>query len=101
MCPVTITVFAESNLSAHLSYYEQGVGIILIPIAITYEYLLISRLEEIRNLMQDSPLEYLLAIKVAQKMVSPKLMQCCIKERLPAVFVEITDLDGLTRFPWS
>lgn len=51
--------------------------------------------------MKDSPLDYLLAIKFAQKVVSPKLMQRCIKEYIPTVFVKITDLDELKRLPWS
>ncbi|WP_028391546.1 hypothetical protein [Bacillus cihuensis] len=105
MSPITTTVFNELNLPAKLSLYEQhvlkGIGVILIPVTIAYEYRLTSRLEEIRKLMKVSPLDYLLAIKVSQKIVSPKLMQRCKKERIPAVFVEITDLDELTQLPWS
>ncbi|MFJ5621121.1 hypothetical protein ACIQD3_00050 [Peribacillus loiseleuriae] len=105
MSPVTTTVFNESNLPASWSHYEQhvlkGIGMILIPVEVTYEYLLAPRLEEIRKLMKDSPLDYLLAIKVAQKTVSPKLMQRCIKERISTVFVKITNLDELKRLPWS
>lgn len=105
MSPVTTTVLNESKLPASQSLYEQhvlkGVGMILIPVKVAYVYLLTPCLEEIRKRMKESPLDYLLAIKVAQNTISPKLMQRCIKERIPAVFVEITDLDELKRLPWS
>ncbi|MFJ7975301.1 hypothetical protein ACIQZI_06215 [Peribacillus sp. NPDC096379] len=105
MSPVTTTVLNESKLPTSQSLYEQhvlkGVGMILIPVKVAYVYLLIPCLEEIRKRLKESPLDYLLAIKVAQNTISPKLMQRCIKERIPAVFVEITDLDELKRLPWS
>jgi hypothetical protein len=83
------------------NFIENGATTIIVPAPITYEFQLSPKLNDLRERLRQSPVDYLLAIKIPQNLLKPSVFAWCKKEKIPAVFVVIDDPEEFKTIAWS
>ncbi|MBY6272732.1 MAG: hypothetical protein CW346_11040 [Bacillaceae bacterium] len=59
------------------------------------------KVDEVRRFYQKGPLDFVIGIKIPLRALTVPLVRKCKTERIPAIFVEITDPRELYRIPWG
>ncbi|MDP4162291.1 MAG: hypothetical protein Q8898_04225 [Bacillota bacterium] len=105
-------VVSDTNFSLSKSYSDlknyftehlikKGCTILLTYIHISSEGEMMTKLKEMKKQLLNSPIDYLIAIKIPLKLLTPSFITTCKQKRFPAIFVELADLDELSSKAWS
>jgi hypothetical protein len=62
---------------------------------------LFSRIKTVKSSLISSPADYVIAVKVPARLLSPSFIRKCRKEKIPAVFVEAESKEELSAVPWG
>ncbi|MBP3041429.1 hypothetical protein J9303_18450, partial [Bacillaceae bacterium Marseille-Q3522] len=60
-----------------------------------------SKLQKAREHLINSPIDYVIGVKFPLRLLTPAFIRKCKAEKIPALFVEIDDLDKLTNIAWG
>lgn len=69
--------------------------------SIQYEHEFIPKIKELKNKLVNSPIDFVIAIKIPLKLLHPAFLRKCKKEKIPAIFVEVNDPEELQPIPWG
>lgn len=79
----------------------KGCTTVLTLESISYEHELMKKVKRVKTNLAGSPIDFVLAIKIPLNLLTVKLIRQCKKERIPALFIEITKVDELSTIPWG
>ncbi|MDR7075288.1 hypothetical protein J2Y03_000276 [Neobacillus niacini] len=83
------------------NFLLKGCTTILTYISISYENELAEKIKETKTALISSPIDFLISVKIPLKSLTPSFIRKCKKERVPAIFLEIDDLNELSDIPWG
>lgn len=79
----------------------KGCTTVLTLVSISYEYELKKKVKRMKAMLAGSPIDYSLGVKLPLNLLTANLIRQCKKERIPALFIEITNMDELSTIPWG
>ncbi len=82
-------------------YLLKGCGCILTDFAIQYQHQFIEKLEKKRLELLNSPIDYVLGVKLKANILTQKIIQMCNRETIPALFIELDNAQELEGIPWG
>ncbi|MEK5523319.1 hypothetical protein [Heyndrickxia sp. FSL W8-0423] len=82
-------------------YLLKGCHTIITPFSIHYEYQFDRELHKKRVSLLNSPVDYVLALRLPIKILSPSLIRKCKKEKIAIIFVELDDESLISQMPWG
>lgn len=68
---------------------------------ITYESELTEKIRETKTALISSPVDFLISVKIPLRLLTPSFIRKCKKERVPAIFIDVEDLEELNNMPWG
>jgi hypothetical protein len=83
------------------NFVMQGCTTILTYVNIKYENEVSSKIKSTKLELINSPIDYLIGIKVPLRLLTPGLIRKCKKEKVPAIFIELNEMDDLSIIPWG
>ncbi|WHX99090.1 hypothetical protein [Neobacillus sp. DY30] len=83
------------------NFLLKGCTTILTCTSIAFESELTEKIRENKTALISSPIDYLISVKIPLRLLTPSFIRKCKKERIPAIFIDVEDLDELTRIPWG
>ncbi|PLR99738.1 hypothetical protein [Bacillus sp. T33-2] len=100
------SVPVDKPFQVRKSYYLnefilKGCTAFLTYVALTHENQLPMRIKQMRAELVDCPVDYIIGVKIRAPLLTQAFLRKCKKEKVPAVFVEISDLDELRKIPWG
>ncbi|WP_419956270.1 hypothetical protein ACN6MT_14065 [Neobacillus niacini] len=69
--------------------------------SISYESELTEKIRETKTALISSPVDFLISVKIPLRLLTPSFIRKCKKERVPAIFIDVEDLDELNNMPWG
>ncbi|GIN70065.1 hypothetical protein J14TS2_05400 [Bacillus sp. J14TS2] len=82
-------------------YLLKGCGCILTDFAIQYQHQFLEKLEKKRLELLNSPIDYVLGVKLKANKLTPKIVQLCNRETIPVLFIELENSQELEEIPWG
>ncbi|RFU68489.1 hypothetical protein D0469_12180 [Peribacillus saganii] len=82
-------------------YVRRGITSIIVPVPICYEFEVKEKVRTFRKKLETSPLDYVLALQIPQRLLTPSIMMYCKSAKIPAVFIEVDQLDALESLAWT
>lgn len=79
----------------------KGCTVIFTSVTIRYEQELKPELKRLHSEMADSPLDYVVGVRIPVQLLTPSLIRACKKEKIPVIMLEITDFSELRDRPWG
>lgn len=105
-------VFINSRLPAIKSSFEmkdylvneiikKGCTTLVTVVEIDYEYEIVQKVRKASISLLNSPLDFVVCIKVPVKLLTVNLLRICKKEKIPAIFVKLDEQDSFENLPWG
>lgn len=69
--------------------------------SITYESELTEKIKETKTALISSPIDFLISVKISPRLLTPSFIRKLKKERTPAIFIDVEDLEELNNIPWG
>lgn len=82
-------------------FLKKGSTLFLCYASIEKEYLFMNALKEIKKRLINSPIDFIIGVKIPVRLLTPSLIRMCKKEKIPAIFVEIECHKELNEIPWG
>ncbi|PFN75798.1 hypothetical protein COJ85_33130 [Bacillus sp. AFS076308] len=89
----------KSYLTEH--FLLKGCTTIFTYVELSYEKELSDKINEMKTALISSPIDFTIGVKIPPKLITPSFMRSCKKYKIPAIFVDLSDLDELERIPWG
>jgi hypothetical protein len=70
-------------------------------VTVSYENELTEKIKGMKTLLMSSPIDFMIGVKIPQHLVTQTFLRKCRIEKIPAIFVEITEINELERLPWG
>lgn len=83
------------------NYLLKGCHTIITPFSIHYEYQFDQELHKKRISLLNSPVDYVLALRLPIKTLSQSLIRKCKKEKIAIILVEMEDESSISKIPWG
>lgn len=83
------------------SFIIKGCTTIITSISIQYESELSEKLNTIRKGLLDCPVDYVIAVKIPVRLLTSTFIRKCKREKIPAIIVEVDQMDELIQLPWG
>ncbi|MHC0036122.1 hypothetical protein [Pseudoneobacillus sp. C159] len=102
----SLKVLLDSSFQQKKDYFlenfiKQGSTTLLTFASIRYENELMTKLREIKRELLNSPIDYLIGVKVPLNLLNPGFIRKCKKEKIPAIFIELEKDHHLSAIPWG
>jgi hypothetical protein len=95
------TSFQEQKKYIIEQFIMKGCTTVFTYATITYEHELNNKLKEMKTALISSPIDFIIGVKIPVRLVTPSFMRKCKKEKVPAIFIEVCDIEDLKEIPWS
>jgi hypothetical protein len=79
----------------------KGCTTVFTHVDILYENELSDKINEMKHALISSPIDFIIGVKISAKLITPSFMRKCKKYKIPAIFVELKEIDELERIPWG
>ncbi len=83
------------------TFLLKGCTTLITSISISFESELADKIKETKTALISSPIDFLICVTIPLRMLTPSFIRKCKKERVPAIFIEMNDLDELAKIPWG
>ncbi len=105
-------VTLDTQIPFHQPFYEQkeyyidqfirkGCTTFLTYVEINHEFELQIKLEQFKKDLLNSPIDYVIGIKIPIRLLTARFMRECKKRKIPALFIRIENKDELSSVPWG
>lgn len=105
-------VYYEANISAHLSAAERkshyinrfilnGCTTFITAFDVNYEAQFETNLKRMKTNLLNSPIDYIIGVRIAAGQLTPSLIQKCKRAKIPAIFLEVSAMKELELLPWG
>ena len=95
------TSFQEFRKYMIENFLLKGCTTFITSISISYESELEDKIKETKTRLINSSIDFLICVTIPLRMLTPSFIRKCKKIRVPAIFIEIVDLDELSEIPWG
>ncbi|MBY0122596.1 hypothetical protein [Bacillus sp. S/N-304-OC-R1] len=68
---------------------------------VQYEHELTDAIKHLKKSLLNSPIDYVIGIRIPIRLLTVSFMRKCKKEKIPAIFVDIDVVDELYNIPWG
>ncbi|WHY75873.1 hypothetical protein QNH20_17310 [Neobacillus sp. WH10] len=68
---------------------------------ITYEKELAEKIKAMKTVLISSPIDYIIGVKIPVCLITISFIRSCKKLKIPAIFIELQDLEELEKIPWG
>ncbi|MFD2445849.1 hypothetical protein ACFSO7_17970 [Bacillus sp. CGMCC 1.16607] len=82
-------------------FIQKGCTTLLTIVEVKYESELQSKLKSRKVELLNSPIDYVIGVKIPLRTISSSFVRKCKREKIPAIFIEIKESDDLTSVPWG
>lgn len=79
----------------------KGCTTFLTCVTISIENELTEKVKEIKTALMNSPIDFIIGVRCPLHLITPSFIRKCKKEKIPAIFVEITETNEFENIPWS
>jgi hypothetical protein len=83
------------------NFLLKGCTTFLTNISISYESEIAEKIKETKTALINSPIDFLISLKIPLRLLTPSFIRKCKKERVPAIFIDVEDLNELSNIPWG
>ncbi|MED3625286.1 hypothetical protein [Neobacillus thermocopriae] len=83
------------------NFLRKGSTTLLTYIKVIYEDELAAKLKEFKMKLNSSPVDIMIGVRIPIRLVTPSFIRKCKKEKIPAIFVELSGQDELEAVPWG
>ncbi|UAC47067.1 hypothetical protein K6959_09860 [Bacillus aquiflavi] len=83
------------------SFILKGCTTLLTYFTVRYERELSDKLKQLQANLFNCPIDYVIAIRIPARALSPSLIRRCKKEKIPVIFVDISSSEKLLQLPWG
>lgn len=83
------------------NFIKRGVTTVLTCVTVQRERQLEKELKKLHTALLDSPFDYVVGVCVPSTLLNPGFIRKCKKEKIPAIFVNITNESEIQRVPWG
>jgi hypothetical protein len=97
----TQTSFTQLRQYMQTNLLMKGCTTVLAVTRIRGEQEFYVKLGELRDRLINSPIDYYLAVQTPLKTLTPSFVRLCKKNKIPALFLEITSIEELQSVPWG
>ncbi|WP_066060990.1 hypothetical protein [Neobacillus soli] len=70
-------------------------------VKVSYENELSAKINEMKTTLISSPIDFIIGVRIPVRLITPSFIRKCKREKVPAIFVELEDLDELEGIPWG
>ena len=110
MTPPPVLLIKE--FPSHLSFQEmkhfyineiilKGCTVFLTAARVHLEHELTSEIKRLKMKLINSPVDYVIGVRIPVRLLSPSFLRKCRREKVPAIFVDVCDEQELRRLPWG
>jgi hypothetical protein len=93
--------FEESKKYFLQHFIKQGCTTVLTYVDVKYESEISQKLKTIKTKLLNSPIDYIIGVKVPLKLITPSFIRYCKREKIPAIFIDLDQEDQLSEVPWG
>ncbi|WLR56557.1 hypothetical protein LC048_06535 [Mesobacillus subterraneus] len=83
------------------NFILKGSTVVFTTVKIQFERQLEEKLKQARSDLLDSPIDFVLRVSVPPRILKPGFIRKCKKMKVPAIFLEIDEMDTLNTMPWG
>ena len=105
-------VTLDTQIPFHQPFHEQkeyysdqfirkGCTTFLTYVEINHEFELQIKFDQFKKNLLNSPIDYVIGIKIPIRLLTARFMRECKKRKIPAIFVRIDNKDDLSSVPWG
>ena len=79
----------------------KGCTTFLTMAAVKHEYELIDAIKRLKIQLLNSPIDYIIGVRIPVRLLTQSFLRKCKKEKIPAIFVDVYQMDELYDLPWG
>lgn len=83
------------------NFILKGSTVVFTTVKIQYERQLEEKLKKAKSDLLDSPIDFVLGVSIPPRLLNPGFIRKCKKMKVPAIFLEIDEMDNLITMPWG
>ncbi|HEY2420873.1 MAG TPA: hypothetical protein VGI04_05645 [Neobacillus sp.] len=83
------------------TFLRKGCTTLFTYVNISFENELSEKIKDTKTALLNSPIDFIIAVKISLHQLTQTLVRKCKKEKIPALFVEIKDPSELDQIPWG
>ncbi|WP_066312891.1 hypothetical protein [Bacillus sp. FJAT-29814] len=93
--------FQEMKKSMIEQVLIKGCTTLITYAAVSFEEELEGKISEMATALISSPIDFIIGIKIPTRLITPSFIRKCKKEKIPAIFVELSSQEEMTKVPWG
>lgn len=70
-------------------------------VKVSYENELIEKINEMKTSLINSPIDFIIGVRIPIRLLTPSFIRKCKKEKVPAIFLELHNNEELDHIPWG
>ncbi|WP_080845458.1 hypothetical protein [Cytobacillus gottheilii] len=82
-------------------YILKGATVILTSVYVHFEKDLKANIKRIKTNLLNSPIDYIIGVRIPMRLLTPSFLLKSKRERIPAIFIEIDNIEELNNLPWG
>ncbi|WP_442594525.1 hypothetical protein [Neobacillus sp. D3-1R] len=82
-------------------FIQKGSTTLLTYVDVKYERELSAKLKSKKVELIGSPIDYIIGVKIPIKLLTPEFIRKCKREKIPVLFIELSEEDDLQSIPWG
>ncbi|MBT2661030.1 hypothetical protein [Bacillus sp. ISL-45] len=83
------------------NFIMKGSTVVFTTVKIQFERQLEEKLKQAKSNYLDSPIDFVLGVRIPPRVMNPGFIRKCKKLKIPAIFLEIDEMDELAAMPWG
>lgn len=96
----------DSSFQSMKEYYikefiTKGCTMFLTYAEVDKEYLLNSAIKRMKTKLLNSPIDYVIGVRIPLRLLTTSFLRKCKREKIPAIFIEIEEDAELESIPWG
>jgi hypothetical protein len=97
----TIRSFPEMKKCLVEQFLLKGCTTLFTYANIFYENELEEKINEVKTSLISCPIDFIIGVRIPARLITPNFIRNCKKNKVPAIFVELTNQDELEKIPWG
>lgn len=93
--------FAELKTYFINEFIKRGSTVFLTYADVKWESMLSTTLKRLKTRLMNSPIDYVLGVRIPVRLLTPSFIRKCKKEKVPVLFIEVDEKDDLRNVPWG
>jgi hypothetical protein len=92
--------FAQFKQYVQQHFISRGCTTLLAVCDVRYEKQLPKALQQLRQRLLNSPIDYFIGVKIPLRTLTPSFVRKCRRYKIPIIFIELDEDENLASVPW-